>query len=39
MDTDNLTPDGQSVEFNYLNESLDSFGTEMRARTRLKTRN
>ena len=39
MDTDNLPPDEQSVEFYYLNESLDSFGTEMRSRTRIKTRN
>ena len=39
MDTDNLPPYGQSVEFFKINESLDSFGTEMGSRTRIKTRN
>ena len=39
MDTDNLPPYGQSVEFIKVNESLDSFGTEMSSRTGIKTRN
>ena len=39
MDTDNLPLYGQSVEFYKNYESLDSFGTEMSSRTRIKTRN
>ena len=39
MDTDNLPPYGQSVEFYKINESLNSFGTEMISRTRIKPRN
>ena len=38
MDTDNLPPDGKVLNFIKINESLDSFGTEMSSRTRIKTR-
>ena len=38
MDTDNLHMD-KVLNFIKVNESLDSFGTEMSSRTGIKTRN
>ena len=39
MDTDNLPQMDKVLNFFKINESLDSFGTEMGSRTRIKTRN
>ena len=39
MDSNYLLQYGQSVEFYYINESLDLFETEMSSKTRIKTRN
>ena len=39
MDTDNLLQMDKVLNFIKINESLDSFGTEMSSRTRIKTRN
>ena len=39
MDTDNLPPMDKVLNSIKINESLDSFGTEMGSRTRFKTRN
>ena len=39
MDTDNLPHMHKVLNFIKINESLDSFGTEMGSRTRIKTRN
>ena len=39
MDTDNLPQMDKVLNFIKVNESLDSFGTEMGSRTRIKTRN
>ena len=39
MDTDYLPPMDKVLNSTKINESLDSFGTEMGSRTRIKTRN
>ena len=39
MDTYNLLQMDKVLNFIIINESLDSFGTEMSSRTRIKTRN
>ena len=39
MDTDNLLHMDKVLNFIKMNESLESFGTEMGSRTRIKTRN
>ena len=39
MDTDNLLHMDKVLNFITINESLDSFVTEMGTRTRIKTRN